>query len=343
MVEKARSVGTADLAVPLTAPICAYLAAVVARDLGLYKHFPELPKNVKGFYDEAPSSELALPGVPFEPLIERLSAKDPEAITFFACLAALHKHRLKYTRILERQPLPTMEQVGARGLLQYGTMSAGALTAFLLWRKWIYDIDNRAAQETGYLFEPIIALSVGGTPAPAKKSPVKRRNGKGGRQVDCVLVKHAYEIKMRVTIAASGQGRWGEELDFPKDCKASGYKPVLVVFDSTPNPKLDELKRAFLSEGGEVHIGKDAWEHLDAKAGKTMSVFLEKYVRAPIEAMLKAAPETDLPDLSLHVEAERLVIGVGLERYTYPRASSAELASEPDQLPLDVEDEMPTP
>ena len=28
----------------------------------------------------------------------------------------------------------------------------------------------------------------------------------------------AYEFKLRVTIAASGQGRWKEELDFPSDC-----------------------------------------------------------------------------------------------------------------------------
>ena len=34
-----------------------------------------------------------------------------------------------------------------------------------------------------------------------------------------------------MTIAASGQGRWKEELDFPADCKASGYVPVLVVLD----------------------------------------------------------------------------------------------------------------
>ncbi|MDY7229033.1 hypothetical protein [Hyalangium rubrum] len=335
--------GAADLAVPLTDPICSYLAAVVARDLGLSKHFPKLPKDLKDFYGDAPPAELALPGVPFGPLIERLAAKDAEAITFFVCLAALHKHRLKYARILERQPLPTMEQVGARGLLQYGTMSPKALTAFLLWRKWVYDIDNRAAQETGYLFEPIIALSVGGTPAPAKKSPVKRRSGKGGRQVDCLLGKTAYEIKMRVTIAASGQGRWGEELDFPKDCKASRYKPVLVVFDSTSNPKLDELKKAFLAQGGEVHVGKDAWAHLDAKAGKTMAVFLKKYVRAPIEDMLKAAPEKDPPDLSLHLEAGKLVIGVGQERYTHPRKPSAALASDPDPIPPDVDEEIPTP
>jgi len=78
-------------------------------------------------------------------------------------------------------------------------------------------------------------------------------------------------------------------------------------------------------------------------AGKTMSVFLEKYVRAPLEDMLSAAPENDLPALSLHIESEKLVIGVGRERYTHPRAPSAELASNPDPLPPDVDDDFPTP
>lgn len=343
-IEKARSVGNADLAVPLTDGVCSYLAAVIARDLKLEKHFKsEIPRSMKELYDEVPSAKLALPAVDFDSLISRLADLDPDAVTFFACLTAIHKHRLKYARILESQPIPTMEQVGTRGLLQYGTMSSRALTAFMLWRKWLYDIDNRAAQETGYLFEPIIAASIGGTPASAKSSPIRRRGGKGGRQVDCLRKPYAYEIKMRVTIAASGQGRWGEERDFPKDCKASGYKPVLIVFDSTPNPKLSELKDAFLSEGGEVHIGKDAWAHLDAKAGKTMAIFLEKYVRKPIEEMLAEAPQSELPDIGFSMSVKELVVDVDGEKARFRRESRGEMASEPDALPEDVEDELPGP
>ena len=171
-------------------------------------------------------------------------------------MASLHKARLKYQTILETQPIPTMEQVGPRGLLQYGTMSHASLGALLFWRKWFFDIDNRAGQETGYLFEPVIAYAVGGTPVPASRSPVKRsRDNSKGRQIDCLIGDHAYEIKIRVTIAASGQGRWGEELEFPVDCRTSGYKPILVVLDSTENPKLTELSRAFRDNGGEVYIG----------------------------------------------------------------------------------------
>ncbi len=69
-------------------------------------------------------------------------------------------------------------------------------------------IDNRAAQETGYLFEPIIANAIGGVSLSAAKSPIRRyRDPDRYRQVDCIRDKLAYEIKMRVTIAASGKGR----------------------------------------------------------------------------------------------------------------------------------------
>lgn len=58
------------------------------------------------------------------------------------------------------------------------------------------------------LFEPILAAALGGVPFPAKKSPVKRaEDPTKGRQVDCVVDRDAYEFKIRVTIAASGQGR----------------------------------------------------------------------------------------------------------------------------------------
>jgi len=148
--------------------------------------------------------------------------------------------------------------------LQFGSLSPNAVGALLFWRKWLYDIDNRAAQETGYLFEPIIAFAIGGAPVSAKQSPIKRE-GKAskGRQVDCIRDRRAYEFKMRVTIAASGQGRWGEELQFPKECRLANFVPVLVVLDATANPKLAELSRVFIAEGGEVYAGDDAWTHLE--------------------------------------------------------------------------------
>lgn len=257
------------------------------------------------------------------------------------------KARLKYERILQAQPLPTVEQVGPRGLLQFGHLSPRALAGLLFWRKWIYDIDNRAAQETGYLFEPIVAHAIGGVSYSARQSPIRRGGSGGGRQVDCVREiderKEAYEIKLRVTIAASGQGRWGEELSFPGDCVDSGYVPVLVVFDATPNPKLEELQRVFLAEGGEVYVGDEAWLHLEDEAGPQMGRFLEKYVRRPIDALLREAPD-DLPPILFELDRGVLRISVDGERLDVKRYGMIDDGDEDSgQLPSDADSHIPGP
>jgi hypothetical protein len=346
IISKARAVGSGRQGVALTDEACAFLVGVIARDLKLLKQFPELPRRMPEFFSPGSLESLVIPLVDFVALFERLVGLDANADTYFSCLATLHKARLKYERILQTQPVPTIDQVGPRGLLQYGTIVPKALTPFLLWRKWIYDIDNRAGQETGYVFEPIIAHAVGGVSVSATKSPVKRQaNPKKGRQCDCVLDKKAYEIKIRVTIAASGQGRWREELDFPTDCKSSGYVPVLVVLDPTPNPKLDELKQKFLAEGGEVHIGRDAWKHFDSLAGTTMSRFLQLYVRAPIQALLAKVPEKteQLPDLHLAMTEGQFSASILGETLKVKRQPKEEEEPDPDELPEDVEDQFPGP
>lgn len=294
-------------------PTCAYLVAVIALDLGWYEDMADLglgsQLDVPDFFIGS-VSDFDATGLDFYALFERLTEFQPAAETYFACLAQLYARRLKYQRILQHQPLPTMDQVGPRALLQYGTLEPDGLAAFLFWRKWLFDIDNRAGQETGYLFEPIIAAALGGTPASARRSPVKRRSDPTkGRQVDCIREaggeKLAYEIKLRVTIAASGQGRFGEELEFPDDCKASGYVPVLVVLDPTEADKLTALRARFEAAGGKAYIGEDAWAHLENEAGDPMGVFLDKYVRRPIERVLAAEPgeKQALPELRLRMEA----------------------------------------
>lgn len=341
-IEKAKHGGAADLAVHLDAEDCAYLLALAAADLGLtIKGLPAPPHD---FFSSDPE-KLRIHSVDFDAKIAVAVEKNRDVVTYFACLATLHKARLKYARIVECQPIPTMEQVGPRGLLQFGAMTPRALTGLLLWRKWLYDIDNRAAQETGYVFEPIIAHSIGGTPEAAKKSPIKRRGEKNkGRQVDCIAKDRAYEFKLRVTIAASGQGRWGEELAFPLDCKASKFKPVLVVFDGTKNPKLDELQRAFKNAGGEAFVGDKAWAHLTEQAGDTMAVFLRKYVRKPLEALLKEVPEPDgLPTLVLNMKSKAFSLRVGDEaEVTVARHPSLE-PGERETVPDDVDDDIPGP
>ena len=346
ILNKARSVGGSKQGVALDDEICAYLVGVIASDLGCLEKIQGVPSVLAPFFGTQPLEALRLSGPPFPDVFEQLAALDKDAETYFACLAALHKGRLKYERILQSQPIPTVDQVGPRGLLQYGCLGTKALTPFLMWRKWIFDIDNRAAQETGYVFEPIIASAIGGVSVSAGKSPVKRRSNKAkGRQVDCIRDKRTHEIKLRVTIAASGQGRWKEELEFPRDCKASGYVPVLVVLDPTPNAKLDELKAKFVAEGGEEHVGEKAWQYLADMAGPTMTRFLELYVHAPLEAILGEAPAIteELPELRLTMKGGQFTASILGETLTLRRAPGAEDASEPDALPEDVDEEAPGP
>jgi hypothetical protein len=341
MIERARALGSGEQAVALTDEMCAYLVAVIADDLRLLREFPEFKGKVKSFFTKTRLRDLIIKGEDFPALFERLVSLNKDADTYFVCLAALHKGRLKYETILRTQPMPTVEQIGPRCLLQYGSLSPSALTAFLFWRKWFYDIDNRAAQETGYIFEPIIANAIGGTPAPSRKSPVKRHADKAkGRQVDCIREKKVYEIKLRVTIAASGQGRWKEELDFPIDCRQSGFAPVLVVLDSTPNDKLAQLGKAFLAQNGEVYIGDAAWGHLDSVAGQTMAKFLDKYVRDPLKRLLKEVP-AQLPKLTAEMQAQNITISVGNESMTVQRTPLPEAASDEDEMPEDVTDQLP--
>lgn len=343
-----RAGGNSPLDAPLSDEVCSYLLALIASDLELTSSFPELPRSPAAFFSRNPLQSLLIPNVQFLPLYERLLTLKSDADSYFACLSKLHKARLKYERILQAQPIPTFDQVGPRSLLQFGSLTPPALAGLLFWRKWIFDIDNRAGQETGYLLEPIIAGAIGGVPFSSKKSPIKRKpknNGEpqGRRQVDCIREqdKRAYELKVRVTIAASGQGRWAEELSFPVDAKYSGYTPILVVLDPTANDKLTSLSNAFLNEGGEVYIGDDAWQHLEEQAGQTMSQFIERYVRLPMQSIIDEAPKpTELPDFLAQIRDSRILLKVGDEELWIERSDMAELLTQEDPLPEGIEDEL---
>ena len=339
LVEKAQKAGGGELGVSLDDAACMFLAATIIKDLGLEAEFKDIRiAAMPPFFTNVHPASLKLDAdVSFLNVFERLVSLIPDADTYFSCLSTLQKTRIKYARILECQPIPTMDQVGPRSLLQYGQMSPKALAGFLLWRKWMFDIDNRAGQETGYLFEPIIASAIGGFPASSTRSPVRRTSDKKkGRQVDCIKGELAYEIKIRVTIAASGQGRWQEELDFPKDCRKSGFTPVLVVLDPTSNPKLDELVGAFKNYKGVTFVGAAAWAHLEAAAGGTMSVFLDKYVKQPITEIL-AAKDEQLPVLTLSMDAAEFSASVDGERFACRREPDNAIGEpESSEIPNDV-------
>lgn len=341
IVQKARALGAGKQGVALTEGACTYLLATAVYDLGVQEQFPELPERLLPFYGPEALTDREIADVPFLPLFERLVGLVVDADTYFSCIAWLHKLRLKYELILKTQAIPTMDQVGPRGLLQYGTAPDAALPPLMQWRKWFFDIDNRAAQLTGYLFEPIFAAALGGTPASAKKSPVRRRsNTAKGRQVDCVREKDAYEFKIRLTIAASGQGRWSEELDFPPDCRASGFRPILIVLDPTMNPRLTELQEVFRANGGEAFIGDAAWRHLETEAGAVMGGFLERYVRQPIQSLLGATPP-ELPPLTATNRGDSIDITIGNDLVRISRSRDTVAADDDDEMPEDVDDQVP--
>jgi len=246
---------------------------------------------------------------------------------YFSNLCSLHKRRLKFRRILSTQPKPTMDQVGTRGLLEYGTYPDRFLFNWLVWRKWVFDLDNRSGQETGYLFEPVLTLCLGGRAVDSKSSPVKRigENGrpkKEGRQVDCYVEeeKLAYEFKIRLTIAASGQGRWEEELSFPKECIAAGIRPVLIVLDPTSSNRLVELRDLFLSLGGQVFIGEAAWHHIEERAGRTMASFVERYIKPALESA-SDFDTAQLDSISMDWTADSVVVRIGSTEYRINRAT----------------------
>lgn len=342
MIAKALATGSGNMAVPLTQRDCLYLIAVIASDLDVYERFPFFPDFQPDLFTDN-WDDTGIGTYPdYWQLLSELREYSPDSISYFSCLASLFKSRKKYENILKCQPVPTMDQVGPRALLQYGSMPPRMLAHFLLWRKWLFDIDNRSGQETGYLFEPIIAHAIGGTPVSAAKSPIKRHdNNKKGRQVDCIKGALAYEFKIRLTIAASGQGRWGEELAFPVDCRTSGYKPVLVVLDPTENPKLSELIKAFEENDGLVFVGEGAWEHLEQQAGETMAIFLEKYVKAPLQEVIGNTPMS-MGEITLRMDEKLFSITVEGETYAHARQEDANtIDCESLSFPAGVEDEIP--
>jgi len=242
--------------------------------------------------------------------------------TYLRCISELHKRRRKYAMILSAQPMPTMVQVSPRSLMEFGTTEPEALASWLTWRKFFYDLDNRSAQETGYLFEPILAAAIGGEQKSAKAKVVTRTgDDTKGRQVDCWKVlpsgeRLAYEFKLRVTIAASGQGRFGEEIQFAEDARNSSATPILVVLDPTMNPRLEDLQRAYEAKGGRAYLGEDAWRHLEDEAGDVMSRFIEKYVHRPIKEISRYEREVEERPGTKHIALLELRAKYGVEKIT---------------------------
>ena len=284
------------------------------------RNYYEIPLS---YFEEVELNNISSTDI--QKAIENCFNKNQDFALYIENLCALHRRRVKYRRILASQPFPTMDQIGPRTLLEYGECDSNLLAHWMLWRKWIYDIDNRSAQETGYLFEPLLASCLGGVPVGAKNSPIKRIDIQGeptdkGRQIDCLVLdkNRAYELKLRVTIAASGQGRFGEELSFPVEAKAAGFTPVLLVLDPTPSSKLTELARQFVANGGEFYNGEEAWEYMEKETGEVIAIFIKKYIK-PIIKVIEEVNIDEIVDIRLSSTPTKITIASSASSYILNR------------------------
>jgi hypothetical protein len=281
-----------------------------------------------------------------------LEERDRQNAVYLELLVRLFVRRLKYRRILGTQAFATPDQIGPRTLLEHGLLNHDALSSLVVWRKWMMDIDNRSGQETGYLYDAIVARALGGTAYSSRNSPIRRKprnkeeESPGRRQVDCVVEDgygfYAYEIKIRITDAASRQGRLNEELSFPGDCRYSDHVPRLLVFDPTPCATLDLVVGAFKDAGGQEYLGPDAYEHIAETAGPARADFLQRYVAEPLERYEDTIPDFGagraLADLRLSAVPDEIRIEVvGFEPYVVPREVAPETVIEELEL-FDADD-----
>lgn len=322
--------GTGEAKVEISASEVALLLFIAYHDIhDAYpsQEFPLVSKlAAKGFYQMSFAEISKLPEMTAEDCFELLESAGATNISdviylYLKNLCDLYRRRYKYEKILQSQPFPNADQVAPRSLLEYGKCSDSLLATWLEWRKWLFDIDNRSGQETGYLFEPILASCLGGMPVSHGNSPVKRINDSGmrtneGRQIDCYIeeTKEVYELKMRVTIAASGQGRFKEEMSFPHEANASGLTPILVVFDETESALLTKLKAQFKKYGGKCFIGQAAWDILYTKAGKEMSLFIQKYIYPPVQAMSRFV-DSNPKSIQIENNGHEIVISNNKQEY----------------------------
>lgn len=333
---KTRVLGQGSGRISLTEAELAWLLRLTATDLkiDLANIIIASPREVSSFYQPTFPSSLPIEWAYLDTtaLLEELAhlcSVKADARLYFTNLCSILKRRIKFQRILSAQAKPTMDQIGPRSLLEYGVMPTDLLGNWMVWRKWIFDIDNRSGQETGYLFEPVLASCMGGIAIGSRNSPVKRLDAQGnkvagGRQIDCLDAdaKIAYEFKLRVSIAASGQGRFAEELSFPVECKAAGLTPVLIVLDPTPSNRLAELTAAFEAADGSVHID-DAWDFVEAKAGECMSTFIEKYLR-PVLLQMTAYDDVLPRSITMKWEADSIYISSDQEVFRIERSGEQE-------------------
>jgi hypothetical protein len=300
-LQKARRLVSGALHIDVSWMAIGGLALRVAEDRGYDVAREFGPVEIPEFFAVIDATEWERVGADPQHAVAWLEEQDRHNVVYLDLLVRLLARRLKYRRILSTQAFATSDQIGPRTLLEHGLLDDGALSSLVVWRKWMMDIDNRSGQETGYLYDAIVARALGGTSYGSTKSPIERKPAEPGgrspgrRQVDCVVEDghnfYAYEVKIRITDAASRQGRLTEELSFPSDCSYSGHVPRLLVFDPTPCGTLSQVISAFEAEGGEVYLGQSAYDHIGATAGPAQAEFLRRYVAEPLKQYEDTIPD----------------------------------------------------
>jgi len=252
------------------------LIGVVERELANGQRIPALPELARpssDYFDlgfewfETPLEEGDVVNV-FLSAMQSIQGFD----VTLACLCELHKRRVKFSRLRETQPLSDIGDMMHRVLMEFGGAPPAEFASWLVWRQRICDIEEHAAQETSHLFKTIMAMALGGETFDADASPIRcAQDASRGRRVGCVVGRRAYAFMCHLTEATSAEGRFHEELRFAEDCKASGFKPILLVLGGKRCRQSAIMSETFLANGGEALIGREAWEHLAAEAGPTMS------------------------------------------------------------------------
>jgi hypothetical protein len=212
------------------------------------------------------------------------TAAIPDFMSALASLCEMHCRFVKFRLIMSRHPSIDCAEVAPRSLLEFGSMESARLASWLAWRKWIYDMDNRAGQETGYMLNGVIARALGGRQHSGRNSPIRRAAGfGGGRRVDCIRDRFAYDFKARLTQAASGRARLGDEIQFAHDCRVAGFTPILLALNTDRHEKTYEMVDAYRNFGGEAYVGDEAWDHIWQQATPTMRRFVDLYIKGPME------------------------------------------------------------
>lgn len=256
-------------------------------DIDPYDQIPDFTADLGDFYEMTPDIEGAAASSPAQTLavLQDFTELHPDGLKSLHLLAEIYKRRLRFAHILSQSRVPSPVDLGHRSLIEAGTCPK-EIADHLRVRKMLYDIDNRSAQESAYLYMKIMASVLGGETVSSRNSPIlKNGSSHARRAVDCIAGRRAYDFKARMTEAPSRRARFADETLFARDCFASGYIPVLLVLNQLPGQRSVETIETFERYGGEVYIGSHAWDHIREVAGPILSRFLDSYIHPRADAV----------------------------------------------------------